>query len=594
LSSGPHVAALQHLVDRLRRRVAFVEGSRFWKVRARWLVARRLAGFPATDVAPSIPPVEFAETMGSLDPYTRWLFANEPREADLARMRELALAFERKPSIAVIVDDMGCDATQTLASVSNQAYPPTTLVRTSQHGADAEAWARFNAALAVCDEDIVAFCDADRVLAPHATFEIALAFNLAPESVAAYGDRDMLGEHGVRSDPVFAPDWSPDTFLSEMYTGTTIFYRREALVRANGFRPGCGGALHYDLALRVLEDTERVEHRPAILVHELRSQTLPKGGPADVGSDADRVVAEALERRGDPGHVVATACPGVRIVRYARRDAGPVEVIVPTRDLPEKLERCLQSVYGRNAGCDLRVTVVDNGSVERATVALLRAYCEREPRRFRVLKMDEPFNFSRLVNAAVRSSDGPNILLLNNDAAFAMDEGIVALLEQARRPCIGAVGARLLYADGALQHAGVVVGIGGFAGHVHRGADPGVAAHRASIAGVRNYAAVTAACMMVRREAFDAVGGFDERLAVEFNDIDFCLKLRRAGLRNIYLPHVVLRHDESSSRGIAKASRASVARERELFREIWRSDTFRDPYYNTNLTLEREDASLAL
>ncbi len=571
--------------------MAFVEGSRFWQLRARWLVVRRLAGFGARDVAPPVPAADFAEAMGVLDPYTRWLFANEPREADLARMRELAHAFERKPTIAVIVDDAARDPARTIRSVAEQAYPWTELLCTSQHGAATADWARFNAALAVCDADVVMFCDGDSVLAPHAAFEIALAFNLAPESVAAYGDRDVQAESGARSEPLFAPDWSPDTFLSEMYTGNAIFYRRDAVVRAKGFRPGCGRALHYDLALRVLEDTDRVVHRPAILVHELR----PGGAPAGaMGSDADRVVAEALERRGDPGHVVATTCPGVRIVRYASRDAGRVEVIVPTRDLTEKLERCLESVFRRNRGCDLAVTVVDNGSVESATENLLRAYLEREPHRFRVLKMDEPFNFSRLVNAAVRSCDGPNILLLNNDAAFACEEGIVALLEQARRPCIGAVGARLLYADGALQHAGVVVGIGGFAGHVYRGAEPHVAARRASIAGVRNYAAVTAACMMVRRDAFNAVGGFDERLAVEFNDIDFCLKLRRAGLRNIYLPHVVLRHDESSSRLNGKTSRASIARERELFREIWRSDTFRDPYYNSNLTLEGEDASIAL
>jgi GT2 family glycosyltransferase len=561
-------------------------------LRARWLVARRLAGFPATDVAPPVPALDFFETMANLDPYARWLFANEPREADLARMRELAHAFERKPTIAVIVDDVAGDASQAIQAVSDQAYPLTTLARTSQHDAGAEDWARFNAALAGCEADIVVFCDADRVLARHATFEIALAFNLAPDSVAAYGDRDVVGEGGVRRDPIFAPDWSPDTFLSGMYTGSVIFYRRESLAHAGGFRPGCGRALHYDLALRVLEDTDRVIHRSAILVHEFRPASNGRAGAAE--SDADRVVAEALERRGDPGHVVATACPGVHIVRYAQRDAGRVEVIVPTRDLADKLERCLESVYGRNACCELRVTVVDNGSVERATATLLKAYCEREPRRFRVLKMDEPFNFSRLVNAAVRSNDGPNILLLNNDAAFAMDEGIAALLEQARRACIGAVGARLLYADGALQHAGVVVGIGGFAGHVYRGADPVFAANHASIAGVRNYAAVTAACMMFRREAFEAVGGFDERLAVEFNDIDFCLKLRRAGLRNVYLPHVVLQHDESSSRGRAKVSRARVARERELFREIWSSDTFVDPYYNPNLTLECEDASLAL
>jgi len=206
------------------------------------------------------------------------------------------------------------------------------------------------------------------------------------------------------------------------------------------------------------------------------------------------------------------------------------------------------------------------------------------------MRIDEPFNFSRLINAAARACDREYLLLLNNDAAFVSKNGILAMCEYAARPEIGAVGARLVYADGSLQHAGVAIGTGGLAGHVYRGITATEAARIPDVAGVRNYAAVTAAALMVRRDAFEAVGGFDEGLAVEFNDIDFCLKLRALGLRNVYLPHVVLRHDESSTRGVTKVASPSVVRERARFRERWRTDTFRDPYYNVHLT--RADESV--
>jgi GT2 family glycosyltransferase len=198
------------------------------------------------------------------------------------------------------------------------------------------------------------------------------------------------------------------------------------------------------------------------------------------------------------------------------------------------------------------------------------------------------------MNDAVAATDAPYLLFLNNDAEFSVDGAIAAMLEYAARPAIGAVGARLLYPDGSLQHAGVVVGIGGYAGHVYRGCSPGRADRMAPIAGPRNYSAVTAACMMVRREAFLAAGGFDEGLAIEFNDIDLCLKLVVAGLRNVYVPHVVLRHDESSSRGPTVPSSAAAIRDRERFSRRWGSIGYRDPYYNANLTVVSEDASIGV
>jgi GT2 family glycosyltransferase len=590
LSNGADVAALQRLVDRLRRRIAFIEGSRFWQLRGLWLRARALVGaVPSPNESQPISDREFVEVMDAGDPYLRWLFEHEPRESDLARMREFAKLLPGAPSIAIVVDDRTPDAAAALAGARAQVYPATTLIRTSEYSSDAGEWARFNAALAASDADVIAFCGAGLVLAPHAAFEIALGFFSRPDLDAAYGDWDVLESSGARRDPSFGPDWSPETFLASMYTGPLIFYRREAVVRAGGFRAGYGAALHYDLALRVFEATDRIAHRPSILMHELR----PQGGAAPRSGDgADLAVISALERRGERGWISPAGCPGVRIVRY-EPVAQRVEVIVATRDLAAMLERCLRSVFERNAGPDIRVTVVDNGSIEPETAALLGGYAAREPGRFRTLRLDRPFNFSSLMNEAVRATDAPYLLFLNNDAEFIVDGAIAAMLEYAARPAIGAVGARLLYPDGSLQHAGVVVGIGGYAGHVYRGCQPARAQSIAAVAGPRNYSAVTAACMMVRREAFIAAGGYDEGLAIEFNDVDLCLKLAAAGLRNVYLPHVVLRHDESSSRGPTIPSSAAAMRDRERFSLRWGSNGYRDPCYNANLTLVSEDAAIA-
>ena len=564
LSNGADVAALQRLVDRLRRRIAFIEGSRFWRLRELWMRARALLGAaPSPDEPQPVSSREFVEAMDGGDPYLRWLFEHEPRASDLGRMREFAALLPGAPSIAIVVDDRTPHAKAAIASVRSQVYPGATLLLTSACSSERDDWARFNAALAASGADVIAFCEGGHVLAPHAAFEIALAFCAAPGLDAAYGDWDVLEPSGARSDPSFGPDWSPETFLASMYTGPVIFYRRDAVLGAGGFRAGYGAALHYDLALRVFESTNRVAHRPAILVHQLQSQSAAVRS----SGDEDRAAKAALERR--------------------------VEVIVPTRDLAPMLERCLRSVFERNAGQEIRVTVIDNGSTEPETAALLATYAEREPARFRTLRLDRPFNFSSLMNDAVEATDAPYLLFLNNDAQFTSDGAIAAMLEYAARPAIGAVGARLLYPDGSVQHAGVVVGIGGYAGHVYRGCDAARAQRLPAIAGPRNYSAVTAACMMLRRDAFLAAGGFDAGLAIEFNDVDLCLKLAAAGLRNVYLPHVVLRHDESSSRGPTVPSSSAAMRDRERFSRRWGSIGYRDPCYNPNLTLVSEDASIA-
>lgn len=582
------IATLQSLVEKLRRRLDFVERSRFWRIRERWFGLKDRLGV-RSDALPALPAIDYAETMDMQDPYARWLIQNEPRTADLHRLRRIAKTFAVPPSICVVVDDAS-NATDAVKSVLEQAYPWVRVLRTSEFSQSSGAADRFNAGLERCTDSFVAFCDPDEILAPDACFEVAVASYEKPEADIIYGDRDTISLDGRRSRPHFLPDWSPETFLSQMYTGPLVFYRRELVVAVGGFRSGFGTALHYDLALRATERSTCIEHRPRMFYHE-RAE-----GQAIDEHDAARAITSALERRGEEGRI-EHPYPGVEsnIVRYSITNPERVEIILPTRDLSDFLDRCLTSIFDRSTYRNFRVTVVDNGSVEPATERVLNSWQSRDPQRFRVVKVDQPFNFSRLVNAGVRSCDGPYLLLLNNDTEVVTDDWIEAMLEQAQRPAIGVVGARLLYNDGALQHAGVVIGLGDLAGHIYRGAPRDDQGPGGEILTIRNYSAVTAACMAVRRDVFEAAGGFDERLAVEFNDTDFCLRVLGLGYRNVYVPHAALYHHESKSRGAGELSAsAHKSSGRELFRERWQTSTYRDPYYNCNLTTITDDGAIAL
>jgi GT2 family glycosyltransferase len=581
-----HVAALQRLVATMRERVDYVEGSNFWKLRAAFFAGKARFGAVHDPAPPPVPAREYVEAMAASDPYARWLLEHDTRPAEFGRLREIAYALPLRPWVVIVVDDVAGEGDAVLARARAQIYPWTQTLATSSLAVSGDASARFAAALAQTDADWIAFCTRDELLAPDAAFEVALAVNLDATADIVYGDRDTIATDGARSAPVCCPDWSPDAFASSMYTGRLVFMRRAALVAAGGIASNYADP-RYDMALRVSEGATSIRHRPRMLYSE-------RAGYAPSPTDDARAVRSALERRGEAGELQPWR-EGAYVVRYALARPGRVEIVLPTRDLAVDLGRCLESVFERTTYADFVVTLVDNGSVEPETAALLEAWRAREPVRFRSIRVDEPFNFSRLVNLGTRSTAGPYVLLLNNDTEVLSGDWLEAMLEQAQRAPVGAVGARLLYGDGSVQHAGVVIGLGALAGHVYRFAGPEDPGPGGALHALRNYSAVTAACLMVRREVFEAVDGFDEAFAIEFNDVDFCLRLGAAGYRNLYLPHVELIHYESKSRGIADsaAKRRRRLTERTLFTERWRSESYRDAYYNENLTRIDESGALA-
>ena len=341
--------------------------------------------------------------------------------------------------------------------------------------------------------------------------------------------------------------------------------------------------------LRLTEKTDRIHHITRILYH-WRIHPASTSAAAEAKPYAaiagQRAVQEAIDRRGEPGIVERSAIPGIYVTRYTIRDPGLVSVIIPTRDHGDDVERCLTSIFSNDSYANYEIVLVDNGSTERASLETFSQWAARESR-VRIERYDRPFNFSEINNFAVERSHGKYLLFLNNDTEVITKDWMSAMVEQAQRPSIGVVGGLLIYPDETIQHAGVVVGLGGVAGHGQNGLhrdDPG---YFGSIRAINNFSALTAACVMMRRSVFDEVGGFDETLAVAFNDVDLCLKITAAGYRNVYLPHVALYHYESKSRGeeTTREKRARFAREVALMEQRWATRSTPDPCYNPHLSL---------
>ena len=397
-----------------------------------------------------------------------------------------------------------------------------------------------NRAMALARGSYVAFLDHDDVLTADALYWVARAIDIEPAADIVYSDEDKLDEHGRRVEPFCKPDWSPDLLLSCNYITHLLVVRRSLLEQVGGLRPDFDGAQDYDLLLRLTEITERVVHIPKPLYSWRKS---PGSTATDIGAKPEahsasrRAIDEAIVRRG----LQATREPGIDPTwhRVRRRVAHRplVTVVIPTRDRVDLLKPCIELLERGVSHQPIEVLVVDNDSTDPRTVAYLDHFDGR------VVRYPHRFNYARQMNLAALEADGEVLLLLNNDARPVGTGWFDAMLEHAMRPEVGAVGARLRFPDGRAQHEGIVLNAGGVALNLDAGPYAVLADN------VRDVAAVTGACLMVRRSVWDAVGGMDERLRVAYNDVDFCLRVGERGWRNIYTPLAELTHQESSSRG---------------------------------------------
>jgi glycosyl transferase family 2 len=512
--------------------------------------------------------------------FDKWRRRRTPDEAALARMKGEAASLTG-PTFAVIVSPAGDFAglARTMASLDRQVY-----ARSEAHVCgDASAC---NDAVARSGADFVLSVSAGDVLTPHALFALARALNEDPQADVIYSDEAVVDEDGAVL-PRFKPDWSPDYLLARMYVGRLLAMRRTAIRAAGGYRSGFDGAIEYDLLLRIAKPTRPDEARVAHV-----ADILCEGRQTDTAEGAGRRALEAFCRSAGMAAIVTPGTiRGVWRVRRAH-EHPPVTLIVPTDarvgDTPSGREPlvayCVRSLLERTDYDRFEILLVHSAPLPaEVDEALADPRCRR-------LQYDAAgaFNFSRTINAAVAATSTPVVALLNDDVEPIDAEWLSAMLEYALQERIGAVGAKLFYPDGRLQHVGVATGVCGVAAHLLHQHPGGSLACDGIAASVRNCSAVTGACLMTRRAVYDQVGGFDERLASDFNDVDFCLRTRRAGYRIVYTPYARLYHHESATFGARRQQPADV----ERVRRIWGDALMHDPYYNANLSRAFADCRL--
>jgi GT2 family glycosyltransferase len=458
------------------------------------------------------------------------------------------------------------------------ADPRITALALEQNGGISRAT---NRAVEAATGEFVVLLDHDDLLEPDALAELARVVLEVDDVDVIYSDEDKMDELGRLFQPHFKCDWDPELLLSYPYLGHITAIRRDVLDHVGGFRPEFDGSQDYDVMLRSTEMARRVVHIPKVLYHWRIVAGSAAGDPdakpwATMASR--RALQDAVARRGIDGTVESGPFQGAYHLRRTVSGSPTVGVIIPFRDQGALTVACLESI-GRSPGHPIQeIVLVDNGSTEPETREL-RSRLEARPD-VRVLDYPGPFNWAAINNAAAAVCTTDMLLFLNNDVEAESDGWLHALVEQAQRPEVGAVGARLTFPDGRLQHAGVVLGLGALAGHLFMGMPAGRGGYYGWDRITRGVSAVTAACMLVRREVFEQVGGFDEQFAVAYNDVDFCIRLGRAGLSVLYSPHAGLTHHESVSRGLS-----GYSSDNQAFIRRWRDVLVAgDPYYSRNLS----------
>ncbi len=463
---------------------------------------------------------------------------------------------------------------------------------------------RMNLAAVSTGGDYVCLLGQHDILQSQALLHLAVAADRHPEADIFYGDEDCIDHTGRRFSPSFKPDWNPDLFLACNYVGTPVFVRRARMQALGFYRAGVEGAETFDLVLRLLGQYPHLHiHHVSRVVCSRRLASSVDDATTVLGSrygvtpatHAGELAALNLHLQARNARASNGFSTGFYRVHHPLPERLPlVTLVVPTRDRLDVLRQCIASVQSLTDYPHWEMLVVDNGSTQAETLAYLGSLAD-DPR-IRVLRHDWPFNYSELNNHAVGFARGEVLGLLNNDLEVITADWLTEMVSHAVRPEIGAVGAKLLYPDGTVQHAGVVLGIGGVAAHVHKYLPGDAPGYCGRVGVVQNLSAVTGACLVVRTSLYRQVGGMNAaNLAVAFNDIDLCLKLRDAGYRNIYTPHALLYHHESISRGRddTPAKRDIFEREFGYMQRAWREKLCDDPAYNPNLTLEYLDFSLS-
>ena len=562
-------------------------------------------------------------TLHDVDPFQIWIAQNEPKKKELARYRRESLSFPYQPIISVVAPVWNPEKKWlrlAIESVINQVYdnwelciadggstePYVKELLKEYAKRDSRIKVKFlpqnngisgnsNEALSLATGEFVALLDHDDELAPFALYEVLKCLNENHDLDFIYSDKDYISENGKRRfAPLFKPDWSPEMMLSQNYLTHLCVIRKTSIDAVGGFLPETDGAQDWDLFLRVTERTQRIHHIPQILYHwRATSTSCASGGGIEVkpyALEAQRLALENhLWRRGKLAQVIVEPTGGGRI-KWLLTNKTKVSIIIPTRDKVQVLQRCVASVLNKTSYENYELIIVDTGSEEAATLHYYDEVSENPKVRI-VSYPDKVFNFSAANNLGVRQATGDALLFLNNDTEVINPDWLEEMAGWVEQKEIGIVGAKLLNPDDTIQHAGYVIGLGGFGALIFDGVSEGYYGIFGSTEWYRNLLAVAGSCMLIRREVFEQVGWFDEAFILCHSDIELCLRVRERGYRVVYVPYAKIKHHTSSTRGSY-----TPPEDWELWYKycepiLWAGDPFFNPnlsYYNPIPTLRNK------
>jgi O-antigen biosynthesis protein len=613
-------------IKALQNRIKAMESSKFWKLRNIWFGLKNYVGisdeqnlslFGIANMAVwqlsgnKLSLTQIKNKTQGKGSYEKWLSKNTLTSDDISNITKEINKFKILPKFSIITPVYNVDAKwleKAIISILNQVYtnwemciaddastkPHIRQILTKYAEADSRIKVVFlsenknisaasNSALELATGDYIALLDHDDELSIDALYENAKLIDLYPDADFIYSDEDKINKNGKRCDPFFKPNWSPDYFHSCMYTCHLGVYRTSLIRDIGGFRSEYDGSQDYDLVLRVAEKTKQIYHIPKILYHwRIIPSSVTSGAQAKPWAyvAAQKALEDMLGRSSYPGCVEQTNHAGFWRVRRNIIGQPLVSIIIPSAGkmcesgLLSHLEKCIASIQTFTQYRNFEIVIVDGFDINEIIIKNISAP------NLRLVRCVEPFNFSMRINKGVDIAKGEFILILNDDTEVINHDWIESMLEFAQQTEVGAVGAKLLFPNGNLQHTGVII-LGVSPGHSFynsAGTHPG---YFCSNIVNRNYLAVTGACLMMRRSVFIEVGGLDENFPLNYNDVDLCLKVHQAGYRNIFTPYARLIHYES-------ASREGVVKEEEIHRlkskwQTYLSGFDGDPYYNPNL-----------
>lgn len=556
--------------------------------------------------------------------YERWLKKNMPDEDTLDRQRRRV--FSKNPKISIVVPlyktkkqylremvdsfrkqtysnwelclSDGSGKNSPIANELKKMEKSDKRIKVVYHKEPLRISENTNRAIKIATGDYIGFADHDDLLAPDALYECVRVLNKHPQVQAVYTDEDKVNQNGKRFfQPHFKPDYNKDLLNSTNYFCHFFMVERSILDKAGMLDPKFDGAQDYDFVLRCSELTEHIYHIPKILyhwrAHEDSTAENPESKMYAFEAGARAILAHYDRIGWKNTKVTQTKCLGVYRTHYSLEREPFVSVIIPNKDHVEDLKKCLESIKSCSYQ-NYEILIVENNSEEKETFDFYQSIEEKDDK-IKILYWKDSFNYSAINNFGAKEAKGEYFLFLNNDTEIINEDCIEELLGFCMREDVGAVGARLYFEDGTIQHAGVIIGLGGIAGHIFSNTPPDQVGYFARVITQQDYSAVTAACIMVDRKDFEKVNGFDVNLQVAFNDIDLCLRIRELGKLIVYNPYAELFHYESKSRGLddTQEKMERFNNETMYFGNRWKKILESgDPYYNRNFAIDRFDCSL--